>query len=147
MEEYFNVALLYDELKLEDDPLTGYAEQGQYWPQGSRRSRVCDQQIKLPTALALVPRFLRSRPWIWPRRHPSSLPLEFLSGETAEAHDELSFRDPGTKLGVSRSCTAGRRAHDPNGLVRAGRGARPAAAGYGVFFCPQVANGIRRAVV
>ena len=34
-EEYFNIyKLLYDELKLEDDPLTGYAEQGQYSPQG-----------------------------------------------------------------------------------------------------------------
>ena len=34
-EEYFNIyKLLYDELKLEDDPLTGFAEQGQYSPQG-----------------------------------------------------------------------------------------------------------------
>ena len=34
-EEYFNIyKLLYDELKLEDDPLTGYAEQGQYSPEG-----------------------------------------------------------------------------------------------------------------
>ena len=34
-EEYFNIyKLLYDELTLEEDPLTGYAEQGQYSPQG-----------------------------------------------------------------------------------------------------------------
>ena len=34
-EEYFNIyKLLYDELKLEEDPLTGYAEQGQYSPAG-----------------------------------------------------------------------------------------------------------------
>ena len=33
-EEDFNIYKLLDELKLADDPLTGYAEQGQYSPEG-----------------------------------------------------------------------------------------------------------------
>ena len=39
-EEYFNIyKLLYDELKLQEDPLTGYAEQGEY---------LCGNQISGP---------------------------------------------------------------------------------------------------
>ena len=54
-EEYFNIYQLLEELKLEEDPLTGYAEQGQYSPSGLEAIwPVYRDQANLPAGLAKV---------------------------------------------------------------------------------------------
>ena len=142
-EEYFNIyKLLYDELNLEEDPLTGYAEQGQYSPDGLQAIWPVyrDKQIKLPTGLAQAryTRFLKLSPLDLATAAPLVAAFsEFLSDDDAwRRYDELSFRDLCTKLGVSRKLY--REAFEPmilTGLFAPGEQCSAAAAlGMAYFF-------------
>ena len=141
-EEYFNIyKLLYDELELEEDPLTGYAEQGQYSPQGLQAIwPVYRDKQALPTGLAQAryTRFLKLSPLDLATAAPLVAAFsEFLSDDDAwKRYDELSFRDLCTKLGVSRKLY--REAFEPmilTGLFAPGEQCSAAAAlGMAYFF-------------
>lgn len=106
-EEYFNIYQLLEELKLEEDPLTGYAEQGQYSPSGLEAIwPVYRDQANLPAGLAKVryTKFLNLSPLDLVTAAPLVAAFsELLSDDTAyKRYDELSFKDLCTKLGVSK---------------------------------------------
>ena len=140
-EEYFNIYKLLDELKLEEDPLTSYAEQGQYSPQGLEAIwPVYRDKMNLPTGLAQAryTRFLKLSPLDLATAAPLVAAFsEFLSDDDAwRRYDELSFRDLCTKLGVSRKLY--REAFEPmilTGLFAPGEQCSAAAAlGMAYFF-------------
>ena len=107
-DEYHNIFALLDSLKLPEDPLTGYAEQGQYSPQGLEAVWPVyrDQKQKLPTGLgqALYTRFLNLPLSDLATAAPLVLAFsEFDGSEEAYArYDKISFYDLCVKLGVSR---------------------------------------------
>ena len=78
-EEYFNIyKLLYDELQLDEDedPLTGYAEQGQYSPKGLEAVWPVykEQKQQLPTGLGQA-LYTRERPPLEPSAAQAGLLL------------------------------------------------------------------------
>ena len=104
---YFNIFKLLDELELPEDPLTGYAEQGQWSPGGLEAVwPVYRRQPQLPTGLgqALFTKFLNLSPL--DRLTAAPLILAFSefddSDEAWRRFDKLSFRDLCVKLGVSK---------------------------------------------
>ncbi|KAG7337273.1 flavin containing amine oxidoreductase [Nitzschia inconspicua] len=110
-DQYANIFRLLDEdLDIIDDALTGYAEQGQYSPNGLEAVwPVYRNQIpQLPTGLAQAAytRF-EKLPWI---DRVSAFPLVLAfsefddSPEAWERYDQVSFRDLCLRLGVSRRC-------------------------------------------
>ena len=112
-DNYHNIfALLENEIPSLNinDVLTGYAEQGQYSPNGLEAVWPVyrDQSPSLPTGLAqaLYTKFTNLPPW--DRASAAPLVLAFSefddSQEAWETYDEISFRDLCTRLGVSRRC-------------------------------------------
>lgn len=110
-DQYANIFRLLDEdLNIIDDVLTGYAEQGQYSPNGLEAVwPVYRNQIpQLPTGLAQAA-YTRFEKLPWTDRL-SAFPLalafsEFDDSEEAwERYDTVSFRDLCIRLGVSRRC-------------------------------------------
>jgi uncharacterized protein with NAD-binding domain and iron-sulfur cluster len=110
-DQYSNIFRLLDvDLGIIDDVLTGYAEQGQYSPNGLEAVwPVYRNQIpQLPTGLAQAAytRF-EKLPWI---DRASAFPLVIAfsefdnSSEAWERYDQVSFRDLCIRLGVSRRC-------------------------------------------
>ena len=107
-DEYHNIYSLIDSLKLPEDPLTGYAEQGQYSPRGLEAVWPVyrDQKQRLPTGLgqALYTRFLNLP--VTDLASAAPLVLAFSefddSPEAWAKYDKLSFRDLCMKLGVSQ---------------------------------------------
>jgi uncharacterized protein with NAD-binding domain and iron-sulfur cluster len=110
-DQYSNIFRLLDvDLGIIDEVLTGYAEQGQYSPNGLEAVwPVYRNQIpQLPTGLAQAAytRF-EKLPWI---DRASAFPLvvafsEFDdSFEAWERYDQVSFRDLCLRLGVSKRC-------------------------------------------
>ncbi|CAK0846617.1 unnamed protein product [Prorocentrum cordatum] len=109
-DEYDNIfKLVHEELGLsgDQDPFTGYEEQGQYSPQGLEAVwPIYRDQPKLPTGLgqALFTRFTNLSPL--DRATAAPLILAFSefddSPEAWEKFDRMSFRDLCSKLGVSR---------------------------------------------
>lgn len=105
-DEYNNIFRLIDELNLPEDPLTGYAEQGQYSPRGLEAVwPVYREKQKLPSGLgqALYTRFLKLAPWELATAAPLTAAFsEFDDSPAAwDKYDEVSFRDLCVKLGVS----------------------------------------------
>ena len=111
-DNYHNIFQLLDELpNVEvDDVLTGYAEQGQYSPNGLEAIWPVyrEQSISLPTGLAqaLYTRFTNLS--IVDRMTALPLVLAFSefddSFESWQKYDDISFRDLCVKLGVSKRC-------------------------------------------
>ena len=140
--EYWNIYELLDELKLEDDPLTGYAQQGQYSPRGLEAVwPVYRDQQRLPTGLAQAAytKFLKLSPFDLLTAAPLVAAFsEFLDGDdkTATRYDELSFKDLCSRLGVSQRLYA--EAFEPmilTGLFAPGEQCSAAAAlGMAYFF-------------
>jgi uncharacterized protein with NAD-binding domain and iron-sulfur cluster len=106
-DEYKNIFNLVDELKLSEDPFTGYALQGQYSPRGLEAVwPVYRNEPQLPTGLgqALFTRFTK----LPITDLVTAVPLvaafnELLTGEDAYARfDRMSFEDLCKKMGVSR---------------------------------------------
>jgi len=106
--EYGNIFALLDSLQLPEDPLTGYAEQGQYSPAGLEAVWPVynEQKQKLPTGLgqALYTRFLNLP--ITDLATAAPLVLAFSefddSPEAWARYDKLSFLDLCLRLGVSQ---------------------------------------------
>ena len=106
--EYSNIFALLDSLELPEDPLTGYAEQGQYSPAGLEAvwPVYSEQKQKLPTGLgqALYTRFLNLP--ITDLATAAPLVLAFSefddSPEAWARYDQISFLDLCMRLGVSR---------------------------------------------
>jgi uncharacterized protein with NAD-binding domain and iron-sulfur cluster len=110
-DQYYNIfRLLDDDLNIIDDALTGYAEQGQYSPNGLEAIwPVYRNQIpQLPTGLtqAAYTKF-EKLPWL-DRISAFPLVLAFSefddSEEVWDRYDGVSFRDLCIRLGVSRRC-------------------------------------------
>mmetsp|Transcript_1928 Transcript_1928/g.4554 ORF Transcript_1928/g.4554 Transcript_1928/m.4554 type:complete len:560 (-) Transcript_1928:249-1928(-) len=108
-DEYHNIFRLIDELELPEDPLTGYAEQGQYSPRGLEAVWPVYRdanRAQLPTGLgqALYTRFINLPPADLATAAPLVLAFsEFDDSEEAwERYDKISFHDLCVKLGVSR---------------------------------------------
>ena len=123
-DEYHNIFKLLDELNLREEVLTGYAEQGQYSPNGKeavwpvyrdssdiRLPLAVEQAMRvasgsLPTGVgqALYTRFLNLSPLELATAAPLVLAFsEFDDSPEAWAkYDQISFRDLCVKLGVSR---------------------------------------------
>jgi uncharacterized protein with NAD-binding domain and iron-sulfur cluster len=111
-DQYYNIfRLLGDqELDIIDSALSGYAEQGQYSPNGLEAVWPIyrDQIPQLPTGLAQAAytRF-ENLPW-FDRISAFPLVLAFSefddSPQAWERYDQVSFRDLCLKLGVSRRC-------------------------------------------
>lgn len=93
-----------------DDVLTGYAEQGQYSPDGLEAVWPVyrEQTPALPTGLAQALYTKFEKLPVWDRASAFPLVLAFSefddSKEAWEKFDEISFRDLCTRLGVSRRC-------------------------------------------
>lgn len=105
-DEYGNIFGLIESLNLDEDPLTGYAEQGQYSPRGLEAIwPVYRDSQQLPTGLgqALLTRFKNLSPLELATAAPLVLAFsEFDDSEAAwERYDKISFRDLCVKLGVS----------------------------------------------
>ena len=103
---YGNIFGLIESLNLDEDPLTGYAEQGQYSPRGLEAIwPVYRDSQQLPTGLgqALLTRFKNLSPLELATAAPLVLAFsEFDDSESAwERYDKISFRDLCVKLGVS----------------------------------------------
>lgn len=106
--EYRNIFRLLDALELDEDPLTGYAEQGQWSPRGLEGTWpvYCEAGPQLPTGIgqALFTRFEK----LGPLDLATALPLvlafsEFDDSEEAwRRYDGVSFRDLCVRLGVSK---------------------------------------------
>ena len=109
-DQYFNIfKLLRDDLGIIDDVLTGYAEQGQYSPQGLEAVwPIYRDQTQLPTGLAqaIYTRFMNLP--VVDRLSAFPLVLAFSEFDDSEEawnkYDEASFRDLCVKLGVSKRC-------------------------------------------
>lgn len=111
-DNYHNIFSLLQEIpSLDiDKVLTGYAEQGQYSPNGLEAVWPVfrNQSPLLPTGLAqaLYTKFTNLPPWH--RASAAPLVLAFLdfdnSPQAWETYDQVSFRDLCTRLGVSRRC-------------------------------------------
>ncbi len=111
-DNYHNIFKLLDELPNVDvdDVLTGYAEQGQYSPNGLEAVWPVyrEQNVPLPTGLAqaLYTKFTNLS--IIDRVTAFPLVLAFSefddSFESWEKYDNISFRDLCVKLGVSKRC-------------------------------------------
>jgi uncharacterized protein with NAD-binding domain and iron-sulfur cluster len=122
-DEYGNIFGLIDSLNLPEDPLTGYAEQGQYSPKGKEAIWPVyrDSSINLPKGLAqslrlgaqglptgLAQAILTRFENISPLELATAAPLVLAfsefddSPEAWEKYDKISFRDLCVKLGVSR---------------------------------------------
>ena len=109
-DEYHNIyRLLYEDLGLTGaaDPLTGYAEQGQYSPNGLEAVwPVYRDRPNLPTGLgqALFTRFDNLSPFELATAAPLVAAFSEFDGspDAWRRFDTLSFRDLCTKLGVSR---------------------------------------------
>ena len=110
-DQYYNIFRLLDEdLRITDDALTGYAEQGQYSPNGLEAVwPVYRNQIpQLPTGLAQAAYTkFEKLPWV-DRISAFPLVLAFSefddSPEAWERYDQVSFRDLCVRLGVSKRC-------------------------------------------
>eukprot|EP00980_Cylindrotheca_fusiformis_P021657 scaffold8505_cov130-Cylindrotheca_fusiformis.AAC.23 len=109
-DQYYNIfKLLKEELNIFDTALTGYAEQGQYSPNGLEAVwAVYRDQTQLPTGLAqAVYTKFQNLPVV---DRLTAFPLvlafsEFDDSEQAwEKYDKISFRDLCVKLGVSKRC-------------------------------------------
>jgi len=108
-DEYHNIYRLLDELGLKgsNDPLTGYAEQGQYSPRGLEAVwPVYREKQQLPTGLgqALFTNFLNLSPLDKASAAPLVLAFSEFddSPEAWERWDRMSFRDLCRSLGVSK---------------------------------------------
>lgn len=111
-DQYYNIFRLLGDQDLDilDSALSGYAEQGQYSPNGLEAVwPVYREQVpQLPTGLAQAAytRF-ENLPWL-DRISAFPLVLAFSefddSPEAWERYDQVSFRDFCVKLGVSRRC-------------------------------------------
>ena len=114
-DNYYNIfSLLQDDLQSKitniDDVLTGYAEQGQYSPNGLEAVWPVyrDSKPNLPTGLAqaLYTKFVNLPPL--DRVTAAPLVLAFSefddSPEAWRRYDNISFRDLCIKLGVSKRC-------------------------------------------
>jgi uncharacterized protein with NAD-binding domain and iron-sulfur cluster len=111
-DNYHNIFSLLQEIPSIDidKVLTGYAEQGQYSPNGLEAVWPIyrDQSPALPTGLAqaLYTKFTNLPPW--DRVSAAPLVLAFSdfddSPQAWETYDQVSFRDVCTRLGVSRKC-------------------------------------------
>mmetsp|Transcript_7578 Transcript_7578/g.11569 ORF Transcript_7578/g.11569 Transcript_7578/m.11569 type:complete len:589 (-) Transcript_7578:145-1911(-) len=108
---YYNIfSLLKNDLGIFDNALTGYAEQGQYSPNGLEAVWPIyrDQSPQLPTGLAQAAytKFLKLP--LVDRLTAFPLVLAFSefddSVEAWERYDKISFRDLCVKLGVSKRC-------------------------------------------
>ena len=160
-DEYHNIFGLMDEIGLDRDKiLTGYAEQGQYSPQGLEAVWPIYRDSKpfgdsgpfapgvptgpfsngLPTGLgqAFYTRFINLPPLDLASAAPLVLAFSEFddSPEAWERYDKISFRDLCTRLGVSRRCYA--EAFEPmilTGLFAPGEECSAAAAlGMAYFF-------------
>lgn len=110
-DQYYNIFRLLDEdLGIIDDALTGYAEQGQYSPNGLEAVwPVYRQQVpQLPTGLAQAVYTRFEKLPIIDRVSAFPLVLAFSefddSLEAWERYDNVSFRDLCIRLGVSKRC-------------------------------------------
>jgi uncharacterized protein with NAD-binding domain and iron-sulfur cluster len=106
-DEYKNIFSLVDELKLSEDPFTGYGKQGQYSPNGLEAIwPIYRDEPQLPTGLgqAFFTRFTKLPITDLVTATPLVAAFsEFLSDETAyDRFDRMSFEDLCKKMGVSR---------------------------------------------
>lgn len=110
-DQYYNIfRLLKDDLDIFDKALTGYAEQGQYSPNGLEAVWPVyrDQSPSLPTGLAqAVYTKFNNLPLVdWITAFPLVLAFSEFddSPEAWDRYDDVSFRDLCVKLGVSKRC-------------------------------------------
>lgn len=110
-DQYYNIFRLLDQdLGVFDTALTGYAEQGQYSPQGLEAVWPVfrNQSPALPTGLAQAAftKFLKLP--LWDRLTAFPLVLAFSefddSPQAWAKYDKMSFRDLCVRLGVSQRC-------------------------------------------
>ena len=110
-DSYYNIFRLLDQdLGILDQALTGYAEQGQYSPQGLQAIWPIYRNLSpaLPTGLAQAAytQFLKLP--LWDRLTALPLVVAFSefddSPEAWAKYDKVSFRDLCVKLGVSQRC-------------------------------------------